>query len=49
MESKTMYRVEYGPKLSKEALFTDKTDAAIFAEVMEGCLSTFGWSVQIEE
>ena len=49
METKMMYRVWYGASLEKQALFTEKADAARFAEVMNGCLNAFKWTVQIEE
>ena len=53
METKMMYRVWYGPKQEKQALFTDKADAARFAEVMgEGpytssYMDKLTWEVQI--
>ena len=55
METKMMYRVWYGSKLEKHALFTEKADAERFAEVMGegpyGCSSIdrIPWEVQLKE
>ena len=53
-ESKFMYRVFYWEtydnyRISKEAYFTHKEDAARFAKEHDGILNRWAWEVQIEE
>lgn len=44
-----MYRVFYGGNGEKEAFFSVKEDAELFAEQMEGYLSICVWTVKVED
>ena len=48
-EKKMVYRVWYGPRIEKEAFFTEKDAAEAFAKLVGGNMNAYRWEMQIEE